>query len=1124
VTTFISYSRADKEFAERLANDLRAADIDVWIDQREIRPGQAWDAEIEAALERSDDVLVILSPDSVASEHVRNEIEFALNAKKTVVPLLHRHCTIPMRLLRIQYVDFTSSYDAGFSKLTGSREESPESSFEKIDIVGRGAFGVVWEVENRFLKRREAVKIYELTGEEGEARRRRFRQGAIAQARLEHPNIAAFYGTIDSGRELQVRMQFIRGEPISDWMKKRSPSIRERVRLLAEAAETIQFAHDRGVIHRDLKPTNILVVEEKSGWRPVIVDFDTAVVVGESSITHTAELFGTFGYIDPATFGELSHTELRDPRSDVYSLGRILEFMLTGEHPRPGRSMRDLEDRVRRMTGDRLSPRELNLLLEVLLPATADRRDARTQTAAAFASDLRAIFDERIRGELDAKSYAEEVFRQLDALVAAQRLPLEWMNLPSDFRPDQIGRYSPLTRYGELDALYDEQAYSFYVGPVIADEDEFAAFARSDDFQQLRAIFGEALRLDPITQAEDGAANLVIRYFDVCKQSPEETALQFAGQLTQMLAVLEPPKGDVPPELPLPRDILGEFDDWPNRSFGARGEFKKLASAIRERGDKSLAEALLPVVHLLWPEARLVDGDGFHIAVGSTVAIHCSGHDEKEIVRGIEAFRRSASAQPVRDFIVIIDREELTVGVRKAVRLSLERLIAEGDAERVMVWNHRDHLMYAAFEMMLERVFASIDRWSAAMLEEQSRIERKIGAAPVRRVPLRKYQLRIDATALRSGREYAEVVTDVVESIARGERRQVLLGTAGFGKTTAVMRAARELALRWLVIPAARLRRDGANAQTVFETALDFDELLRGATPEERPLWQRIAGPVLKYITQIDSGLGVIVDALDESPTIPRSYGLHTFFNFFRRAKVPVIITMRSSFWEARREDFVAGKSAVESTVQTIDVVELQPWGDEQIVEAARLRLAEVSQVKARRRIEAFIDDVENGEYLRFYGDIPRTPLFLRFILDILDRRDPRDMNRRDLFRYWAEQKIARDFKVPLKKGGSRIPIRVGVTTVEETIALSFRAMTAAAECMTEVRDGVVELLPDCTFEQIRAAMGAEAPDSAESLALNSLLITMSGTEGRLRFAHRVFQEFFLGGRLPASAGDSLSS
>jgi hypothetical protein len=345
-----------------------------------------------------------------------------------------------------------------------------------------------------------------------------------------------------------------------------------------------------------------------------------------------------------------------------------------------------------------------------------------------------------------------------------------------------------------------------------------------------------------------------------------------------------------------------------------------------------------------------------------------------------------------------------------------------------------------------------------------------------------------------------------------GERLQVLLGTAGFGKTTAVMRAARERALRWLVIPAARLPRDGANAQSIFETALDFDELLRGATDDERPIWRRIAGPVLKYITQIDSGIGVIVDALDESPTIPRSYDLHTFFNFFRRAKVPVIVTMRSSFWEARRNDFVSGRSEVESTVQTIDVVELQPWTDEQIVEAARLRLAEVKQIEVKRRIEAFIADVESGAYEPFYGDIPRTPLFLRFILDVLDRRDPRNVGRRELFELWARQKIERDFK----QGGSRVRIRSDVKNAEESIAVSFDAMRAAAQCMTEERDGKVELLPDCTFEAIRSAMGDRAPDSAEALALNSLLITMAtgGLENppHMRFAHRVFQEFFTSG------------
>jgi len=194
----------------------------------------------------------------------------------------------------------------------------------------------------------------------------------------------------------------------------------------------------------------------------------------------------------------------------------------------------------------------------------------------------------------------------------------------------------------------------------------------------------------------------------------------------------------------------------------------------------------------------------------------------------------------------------------------------------------------------------------------------------------------------------------------------------------------------------------------------------------------------------------------------------------------------------------------------------------------ARVRLADVSQIAVRTRIERFIADVESSEYERFYGDIPRTPLFLRFILDVLDRRDPRNVRRAALFRVWAEQKIARDVELPKEKGGARLPIRTGVETVASTIDIAMRAMTEAAVCMTVVRDGAVELLPDCTFDAIRAAMAGDAPDSAEALALNSLLITTSDDESRLRFAHRVFQEFFLAEaasrfgntRLPSEVGE----
>jgi hypothetical protein len=685
----------------------------------------------------------------------------------------------------------------------------------------------------------------------------------------------------------------------------------------------------------------------------------------------------------------------------------------------------------------------------------------------------------------------------------------------SSNRPDQFGRYSPLPRSGELDVLYDEAAYRFYLGPVIAEAEEFERFRKSRELRALRREFGKVLRIDPITAAEDGAANLVVSYFDVRKQSPRGTALQFADIIRRFLAVLDPAETDTGrTSATPPRDVITEMESWPARSFRGRRAYKKLAKDLRDAS--SFSHALLPFLHLVWPRVRLtpeLESEGVDIAVGEplVVVVHCSGRDVNAMRRAIETFRHSAHA--VRDFIVIIQREEETVAYREALKPSLDRLLAEGKAQRVHLWNHRDDVVYVAFQLMLERVMNALRHWNEAMLDEQAKIERAIGAAPVRNVPFRQYQLRIDATSLRPEPAHEKaIVGDVATALTQHKGRilHVLLGAAGFGKTTSVMRAAREHALQWIVVPAARIQGDVANAHSLFEVALDLDRVLDGATVEERSIWHRIAGPVLKYLTQLQSGVGIMIDAVDESPSIGRSYGLHTFFNFFRRAVVPVVVTMRSEFWESRRGDFAPGKSKVESTVQTLEVVDLQPWSDEQIIEAARVRLGEVRPPAARARIEAFISDIESGGYQSFYGNIPRTPLFLRFILDVLDRRNPHHMSRRALLQFWIEQKIARDVDAPKARGGARLPIRPGIKTAKETIALSLRAMRVAAVCMSRITGMTLELLPHCTFAAIRDEMGASAPNSAEALALNSVLITIGGAEPRLRFAHRIFQEFFL--------------
>jgi hypothetical protein len=107
---FFSYSRSDKEFASQLAKSLRSEGIFVWLDV-DIPVGVPWDRAIQDALESADSLLVILSPSAVDSENVMDEVSLALERKKQIIPLLYRPCNVPLRLRRLQYIDFTGQYD-----------------------------------------------------------------------------------------------------------------------------------------------------------------------------------------------------------------------------------------------------------------------------------------------------------------------------------------------------------------------------------------------------------------------------------------------------------------------------------------------------------------------------------------------------------------------------------------------------------------------------------------------------------------------------------------------------------------------------------------------------------------------------------------------------------------------------------------------------------------------------------------------------------------------------------------------------------------------------------------------------------------------------------------------------
>jgi hypothetical protein len=128
--TFVSYSRGDGDFAVRLASDLRARGAEVWLDQLDIEAGTRWDSAVEEALRASTRILVLLSPKAVGSQNVLDEVSFALDEGKIVVPILVETCAIPMRLRRVQHVDFTRDYDGALTRLLGTLGVARETAAE----------------------------------------------------------------------------------------------------------------------------------------------------------------------------------------------------------------------------------------------------------------------------------------------------------------------------------------------------------------------------------------------------------------------------------------------------------------------------------------------------------------------------------------------------------------------------------------------------------------------------------------------------------------------------------------------------------------------------------------------------------------------------------------------------------------------------------------------------------------------------------------------------------------------------------------------------------------------------------------------------------------------------------
>lgn len=167
---FISYARSDQEFALRLAKALEADGFDIWIDQLHIETGRHWETEIQTALELCPAFLLILSPASVASRNVQDEVSFALELEKDIVPVLYQPCNIPFRVRRHQYVDFTVGEEQGLAKFLESLRRLKAPKQPMVRAVGNVKTWPTATVNQGDLKNQIFSQIFEEELNSSEAR------------------------------------------------------------------------------------------------------------------------------------------------------------------------------------------------------------------------------------------------------------------------------------------------------------------------------------------------------------------------------------------------------------------------------------------------------------------------------------------------------------------------------------------------------------------------------------------------------------------------------------------------------------------------------------------------------------------------------------------------------------------------------------------------------------------------------------------------------------------------------------------------------------------------------------------------------------------------------------------
>ncbi len=301
--------------------------------------------------------------------------------------------------------------------------------FEILEKVGQGAMGVVYKARDPFIGRLVALKTITTGLTEDPVLLQRFYQEARSAGALEHPNIVTIYELGKEGETPFIAMQFLEGESLDKLLERGSAvTLSQKISFIVYVCRALEYAHKRGVVHRDIKPGNVMVTTDGA---VKVVDFGIARL-GDTGKTQTGLMIGTLGYMSPQQFRNTP----ADARSDIWAVGIMFYEMLAGQRPFGGDNPGNLMMNIMMQEAPSLTvaapgtPEDVAAIIERMLKKEIDQR---FQSMEEVLADLEPLWRRHQHAEVSVMVQDGEALFKAGNLAAAQDILIKACKLDTNF-------------------------------------------------------------------------------------------------------------------------------------------------------------------------------------------------------------------------------------------------------------------------------------------------------------------------------------------------------------------------------------------------------------------------------------------------------------------------------------------------------------------------------------------------------------------------------------------------------------------------------------------------------------------------------------------------------------------